>query len=875
MKRIVLSILLLTLTIAFTNAANGKKFLFFKKKKAKTEQTDTIKQKTAYEKLLGKKHTSANGLMTLHQIEGKLYIELPLVLIGKDMLIGSTVTDISDNHNAVVGSKPTAPLHVRFTKNKTHVQLREVNSDYIATESTIDQALKKSTIDIILENKKIEAYNTDSTAIVFDMTSFFVGDNKRLTPFDQYSPYATNYKRTESFKSDRSYISGIKAFSDNVSVKSCLSYTFSLTNNKGQQVVKEQPFTAEMTRSIILLKEKPYRPRRADYRIGYFFTEREQLGDASATSLPVYFTNRWDLQPIDSAAWRRGEIVDVVKPVVFYVDNTFPEKWRPYIIESVNQWSQVFEEECHLRGAVEARNFPLDDPEFDPDNIKYNCIRYAPVNIKNAMGPSWVDPRSGEILMASVYVYHDIIKLISNWLFVQTAQADPAVRTINIPDSILGDAIRYVIGHEVGHCLGLMHNMGASHNYPVEKLRDPDFTRKYGTTPSIMDYARFNYIAQPGDKERGVRLTPPQFGVYDRYAIKWGYTPVFNLTDEEEAKYMEKWISDSLRVNPCYRYGKQQFQLPFTDPRNMMEDLGDDAVKATKYGVKNLKYIMAHMNKWLSAEDVTMEHRSGLLQDIVQQYALYNIHVMSNVFGYYRNEIKSEDSQTAIIPLNKNNQKNAYNYLFTLYEDLEWMDNKDLMANISLSGSPKTTLRNYLRPYLFALPIMVGRYNNLDKNSLQPNEALDMLYNFVWRSTIQRKNVNEWERVLQKEYILNYLGNSGFTIPKKLTGIKSISLDEEKNLHDQNSIFSIQNQFMCCTSLNTIESPSSYHPTHVGGFEMTPREQFNLGSTLTQADIYAYLCKSRNLIQSRIGSSSGPTRNHYELLIKLIDNIIK
>ncbi|MBO5601827.1 MAG: zinc-dependent metalloprotease [Prevotella sp.] len=852
-------IALVSLIFISVSVEAGKPRLFFWKKKSKVAATDTVAKKSDYEKLFSKKHQVAKGMITLHQIDGKVYFEMPLSLFDKDMLIGSTITNVSDNKNGVVGSKPTPPLHIKFTKNKTHVQLREVNTDYIATERAVDQALKKSMVDVILENKKIAAYNKDSSAVVFDMTSFFLSDNKRMSPFDQNSAYSSSYKRTESYKSDRSFLVGVKAFDDNVSIKSSLSYTFTLTNAAGQAVLKDQPFTAEMTRSIMLLKEKPYRPRIADYRIGYFFTQREQLGDASATSMPVYFTNRWDLQPKDSAAYRRGEIVDVVKPVIFYIDNTFPSKWKPYIMESVNQWSKVFEEECHLRNAVVAKEFPTDNPEFDPDNIKYNCIRYAPVNIRNAMGPSWVDPRSGEILMASVYVYHDFIKLISNWLLVQTAQADPDVRTINIPEPIMGDAIRYVIGHEVGHCLGLMHNMGASHNFPVEKLRDPAFTQKYGTTPSIMDYARFNYVAQPGDKERGVRLTPPQFGVYDRYAIKWGYTPVFDMDEKQEQAYMEKWISDSLRVSPWYRYGKQQFNMPFTDPRSMNEDLGDDAVKATKYGVKNLKYIMAHLDEWLSGEEVTEEHRKDLLQSIVQQYALYTQHVASNVFGYCRNEAKDGDGQERIIPLKKEKQVEAYKYLFEMYEDLDWMDNRALLDKIPLSGSPKGTLRGYMNSNLFALPILIGQYNNVDKKSLQPKEALDMLYDFVWKPTIQGKKLSEWQCKLQKAYLNNFLNNSGFSTKafSSSTAITSQSID-------------MMEKTFVCTQL---EGTESYNP--VAGFEPQPRQQFNLSSTVSQADLYVYLQRAQRLIKSRISSSSGDTKAHYELLDKVLSNVIK
>lgn len=841
--------------------------LFWKKKKKAEVAADTVAKKTEYEKLFNKKHKIAKGLITLHQMDGKLYFELPVSLFGKDMLIGSTVTNVSDNGNAIVGAKPTAPLLVKFTRNKTNVQLREVSTEYVASESSMDSALVKSYSDVILANPKIAAWTKDSTAVVFDMTNFFVGDNKKMPPFDENSVYGS-YQRTQNYKSENSYLVDVKAFSDNVSIKSCLSYEFSVSA-QGKSIVKERPFTAEMTRSIMLLKEKPYRPRMADYRIGYFFTEREQLNPSPATSKPIYFTNRWDLQPKDSAAYMRGETVDVVKPIVFYVDNTFPEKWRPYIKEAVNMWAQVFEEECRLRGAVVAKDFPTNDLEFDPDNIKYNCIRYAPISIKNAMGPSWVDPRSGEILMASVYVYHDFIKLVNNWLFVQTAAADKAVRTNEMPEAIMGDAIRYVLGHEVGHCLGLMHNMGASNNVPVEKLRDPVYTHKYGTTPSIMDYARFNYVAQPGDKERGVKMTPPRFGVYDRYAIKWGYTPIFDKTLKEEEAYMTQWITDSLKKSPLYRYGKQQFGTPFGDPRSMNEDLGDDAVKATKYGVKNLKYIMANMDTWLKDKDSDMSYRSSLIDDIIQQYALYAVHVASNVGGYYLNEVKDGDGQVRLRGLDKARQKEALNYLFTLYSDLDWMDNKTLLSKIALSGSPKLTIQNYVRGLILSAPVVVSCYNSIDKTSLQPDEALDMVYRFVWKPTMSGKKLLDSEMSLQKAYVVNMINNSGLTLPKSLAN---------QALVGESANFSIHFDKIChCEEMPSIAIPSvsdkSLNP--IGGFEQVPREMFSSTPSLTPADMYAYLQKVRRLLLAHRNVGTSKDRAHYEYLLRIIDNSIK
>ncbi len=715
-----------------------------------------------------------------------------------------------------------------------------------------------------------------------------------------------------------------------------------------------------MTRSIMLLKEKPYRPRMADYRIGVFFTGREQLGEGAKTTAPVYYANRWDIQPSDTAAYLRGEKVKPTKQIVFYIDNTFPEKWKPYLREGVTQWNELFEqigfkdvvaakdfptddpefdpdnikyscvryapssienamgpswvdprsgeilnasvylyhnviklisnwlfvqtaqadkdvrtvnipdaqwnelfEQIGFKDVVAAKDFPTDDPEFDPDNIKYSCVRYAPSSIENAMGPSWVDPRSGEILNASVYLYHNVIKLISNWLFVQTAQADKDVRTVNIPDEMVGDALRYVLSHEIGHCLGFMHNMGASSTFPVDSLRSPEFTQKYGTTPSIMDYARFNYVAQPGDKERGVKLTPPRFGEYDKYLIKWTYTPVFNVNSaEEEAIITGKWISDAIKENPVYRYGKQQV-YGVVDPRSQTEDIGDNSMKATRYGIKNLKYIMNNLESWISEGDDTYEYREDLFIGIVEQLAMYVTHVAGNVGGYFVNEVKEGDTMPRFAQIPKAQQKEALNYLFEIYNDLDWLDNKNLLTKFPVSGSPKQTIQNFMLRYILPVPFQVSQYEGLEKDSFTAVEAFNMIYNFVWKPTISGRTLTESQMNLQKQYIYMMMQTAGFTIKgagKALAGEKLLDINHR------------QFGYTCCQG-HALKENAMHNP--VAGFEWKPLNRFSMTAKVTQADVYAYIAKAKQLMKQKAASASGKTKAHYELLLKMLDINLK
>ncbi len=870
MKKRNLAVAALLLTACLTgipDTASARFWPFGKKKKAQTEAAKsdtTATKKNKYDELLKGPHETAEGLITLHKIKGKLYFELPVTLLGREMLIGSTVTEISENANAVVGSKPMRPLHVLFTKTDTHVQLREVNTDYITSDSAIDRALEKNTIGSILKNAKIEAYNRDSTAVVFEMTSFFVSHNKKMNPFDEYSLYGSAFKRTESFKSENSYLSGIKAFADNVSIRSSLSYTYSLARHSdGRTVLKDAPFTVEMTRSIILLPEKPYRPRMADYRIGVFFTPRMQLGEGARTTAPVYYANRWQLVPSDTAAYRRGEKVEPVKPIVFYVDNDFPAQWRPFIKEGIAQWEELFEE-IGFKNAIRALDFPTDDPEFDPDNLKYSCVRYAPIGIQNAMGPSWVDPRSGEILNASVYVYHDIVRLINKWRFVQTATVDEEVRRAELPDEVLGDALRYVISHEIGHCLGFMHNMSGSSVIPVDSLRSPSFTREHGTTTSIMDYARFNYVAQPGDKERGVKLTPPRFGLYDRYLIRWTYTPVLDAENvEQEAAVTMQWITDAVKRYPWARYGKQQLSAAYFDPRSQTEDLGDDVVKATRYGVKNLKMLMAEYDGWIASGDDDFTFRTEILESIVNQLAMYIQHVYLNVGGLYKNEVKAGDTLPAFANILTEKQLEALKYLFELYGDLDWLDNRELMNKLAILGSPAAAVANMLGSLIVAAPFSVSMTSGVAGNPFSFRDCADKVYDFVWNPTVRGRKLSRGEMDLQKRYVEQMMGVANFPVP----GADKRAFAAERtaaHTHDLHDIHA------CTCNLHGEHLCGAIEYDPVSGFGWSPRAIFNRGQA-TVADIYAYLSKVRTLLQSRVNSAPKETKEHYEVLLRTIE----
>lgn len=743
-----LLVLLLCLTAATATAKKPKSSA------SKKAESSAEKPKVSdYDKLFKEKHTVADGMFRLHDVKGKLYFEIPDSLFGREMLLGSTISEVSDNAAATTGSKSDYPLHVVFTRNDRSVQLRTVNCENITDETgasrALAEAVKRNTADPILRNYKIEAWNRDSTAVVVNVTDLFVADVEEMSPFSKYGLY-TAFELKKTFQKERSMLGEIKAFSDNVVVRSTLSYIFTLTRGR-TTLVKDQPLTAVMTRSLVLLPREPYRPRITDSRMSVFPTGKVLFSEREQRAKVIYYAHRWRLEPSDMDAWKRGERVAPKKQIVFYVDDGFPEMWKKHIFEAVDQWNEPFGR-IGFKNAIAAKPYPKDDPEFDPDNLKYSCIRYVPAAVANAMGPSWVDPRSGEIINASVLMYNDVVKLAANWRFVQTAQVDERVRGKELPDDVFQESLEYILAHEVGHCLGLMHNMAASSAFPVDSLRSASFTQQHGTTPSIMDYARFNYVAQPGDK--GVKLTPPDLGPYDDYVIKYAYTPLPDKKDMfDEEKTIRGWIDEKVG-DPIYRYGRQQVIARY-DPTAIEEDLGDDHIKAGDYGIGNLKYVLSHMEEWITdEEDPDLKIRTELYEAAAGQFARYVNAVMLNVGGIYLTDVNSNTAggpQAVSVP--KELQRASLKWVLAQMKDSAWLEQPALTEKLPLHVDLSFILRfNFCRAF-FTYYKNVTLSSHIADDPYTPQEYMDDLYNIVFESTIKGRPVSPSERLIQRMFV--------------------------------------------------------------------------------------------------------------------------
>lgn len=611
-------------------------------------------------------YSNADGFVKFHKVSGKLYMELSDRAIGKRMLMASTVTAVSDPEVLPVGYKPTKPLYVRFERpDSLVINLCEITllPDYDKTDSSLSAAVRRTTLDTVLETFPLYCESPDGDAAVFDVTSFFGGGNEKLGPVKSGT---SNYISTKfSLKKASDLVTGVKVFEDNAAVTSSHTYTINSDVLGLVSLKKDEPFTVTTTRTILMLPDDIMASRKADSRIGIFLTDRRLLRDGEEID-KYSVINRWRIEPSDTAAYLGGECVEPEEHIVFYIDDAFPSKWKDAAVRGVLRWNSAFED-IGFKDVIQVRDFPDDDPEFDPDNLKYSCIRYVPSTVANAMGPSWVDPVSGEIINASVIVYNDVVSLAGGWRFCQTAQLDPRARLAQMPQDLLEETIEYVLAHEVGHCLGFMHNMAASAAWPTDSLRSPSFTRANGTTASIMDYARFNYVAQPEDI--GVSLDPPYLGPYDRFLVKYAYS----FIPEDADSVVERWV-DEKAGDPVYRYGRQQVKARY-DPSAIEEDLGNDPVRSSEYGISNLKYIIAHNGEWADdATDPDGKLRRERYKLIVKQMGRYLSAVAANVGGIYLNQVKSGvSSLEPAVAVPAGVQKESLEWVLDNLLDMDWL----------------------------------------------------------------------------------------------------------------------------------------------------------------------------------------------------------
>ncbi|MEN7549725.1 zinc-dependent metalloprotease [Rapidithrix thailandica] len=727
-----------------------------KSKKGETEQVTPPKKPKStskikpYKDIITDKAISDEGMFTVHKVEEKYYFEIPDSLLEREILVISRISGTVQNFNfGGAGMRSRPQQVVRFQKHEEKLLLRSVSFNNVADpDQPIYKSVRNNNFEPIITSFDISALSNDSTGYVVEVSGFFTSDVEMIGPLTSSQRKNFGVKRLDR---SRSLVVRMKSFPQNVEVRHILTYDAS----KPPSNATTQVLSLEMNQSFVLLPKTPMMPRIADERVGYFSIQQYDYGSEEHKAAKRTYITRWKLEPKDREAFKRGELVEPVKPIVYYIDPATPEKWRPYLKKGIEDWQTAFEA-AGFKNAILAKDPPSkeEDPEFDPEDVRYSVIRYVTNPIQNAMGPHVHDPRSGEIIESDIIWYHNVMNLLRNWFFVQTAAINPEARKTKFSDELMGQLIRFVSSHEVGHTLGLPHNMGASSSYQVDSLRSASFTHKMGTAPSIMDYARFNYIAQPEDK--GVALYP-KIGVYDMHSIYWGYRPILEANSPEEEKVtLHAWIRKH-ENDPMYRFA-QQTARPI-DPSAQTEDLGDDAVKASSYGIANLKRIVPNLIEWTAEDGKDYEDLQELYSNVIGQWNRYMGHVGANIGGIYEYDKTYDQAGAVYVHVSKEKQKEALNFLIEqAFVTPEWMINTEILNRIEDAGIVNRIRSAQVRVLSNVLDFsrlarMIENETLNDDKAYSVLEMMDDLREGVWSETQRGHKVDTYRRNLQRAYI--------------------------------------------------------------------------------------------------------------------------
>lgn len=762
---------------SYYNASTEAKVFPWKKNKKK-ETTEEV-SKTDFEKIASESNLVSRGMFNVYAQDGKYYFEIPVSLLQRDMLVVNKLQRVPFELNDAGVNRGTnyETQMIRFEWNKEEKKIR-VRQSRPLPESPENDAITRSVrdnfISPLIADFKLEACNADSTAVIIQINDIYDGSETSINNvFD-------NINLGTSAIKDLSRIMSIKAFPNNIVATSELT-------TKVREGMSAVNVTVEVSSSLVLLPEKPMMGRLDDPKVGYFTKDLLYFSDSQQKTEEKKYITRWRLEPKpeDREAYLRGELVEPEKPIVFYIENSTPYRWRKYIKQGIEDWQVAFER-AGFKNAIIAKELP-DSIAANADDINYSVVTYAASSKANAMGPSILDPRSGEILEADIMWWHNVISMVQEWITVQTGAIDPKARGIKLPDEMMGDAIRFVACHEVGHSLGLRHNMMGSWTFPTDSLRSKSFTDKMNSTASsIMDYARYNYVAQPGD---GVTAVSPHIGPYDIFAIEYGYRWYGLPTPEAEKDVLYDFLNK--HNGRLYKYSEAQDPRSAVDPRAQNEDLGDDPVRSSELGIANLKRIVPEIIKWTTTGEKgqTYEEASRLYYAVITQWNNYLYHVMANIGGIYIENTTVGDGVKTYTYVEKEKQEASLDFLLnevlcyprwlfdTEISDYTFLLRKNPTGVIEYA--PSQILKN-TQGYIFWDLLLNDRLMRMLENELKNGkkaftvvEMMDKMHNSIFATTIKGGTPDVMERNLQKGFldalITAAAESEGVKINKQLT----------------------------------------------------------------------------------------------------------
>lgn len=825
----ILSLATLLLLGATTHAE--AKIFERKKKKAQTEvKAAPVKQNInglkPYAQVITPKAKSSFGFLTIHKVDNNYFFEIPDSMLNRDILIVNRISKAPTSRQKsrvgypgdILGSKV-----IRFeNKDNKRILVREYSyRERSENKDGMFQSVRNSNTQPIVANFGIETIKKDSLTrnYVINVSVFLQKEN----PLFSFDADSKEYIGLLNMVSEGTYIDTLKAFPKNIEISTTVTYQ----SKKGMSNVgfletgsPRIPLTYELNSSMVLLPEVPMKARLFDPRVGYFTVGYTDFDSNPQGIEYKKLITRWRLEPKDEAAYLRGELVEPKKPIVIYIDPATPKKWVPYLIQGVNDWQVAFEK-AGFKNAIYALEAPTDDPSWSLEDARHSAIVYKPSDIPNASGPHINDPRTGEILETHINWYHNVMSLLRDWYMIQAGTIDEAARKMQLDDELMGQLIRFVSSHEVGHTLGLRHNFGSSHTVPVEKLRDKAWVEANGHTPSIMDYARFNYVAQPEDGITRAGIFP-RIGIYDKWSIEWGYRwlPQFQ-TPEDEVAFSNQSIIEKLKTDVRYTFGTESDP---NDPRNQSEDLGDDSMLASLYGIKNLKRIVPQILTWSYEPNKSYAGAGEIYSGVVSQFNRYLGHVTKNVAGIYSNSITVEQTDEIareFVPANI--QKRAIAFLNEqLFTTPEWLIDRQLMEKAKI------------------LPVNVIC-------SLQSG----VLARLINKNTLDKMSENE---------ILN--GKKAYTSAQMFNDLKKVIWS---NL-GQSDIYKRNMQKAYVENLINLLDKKGNADKNASGKRPAYSE--------APAIAHGQLTELKRLATSAASMTSGTAKGHYQNLITLIDNAL-